>query len=357
MGTGDTPTPHTNPWSRRGFLGLSACAAASAISIAGPFTGVAEAQAEAPADSPVRDHRGNRLPVGKIGIQLYSVRSDPAPFAEKLPTLAALGFKEIEFAGYGVGNPSDADIRTIRQILDDNGLRAVGSHIGFGTLWGDLTRQLDIAEMLGMKHIGTADAPTGSRYRTDWRAAADRYNAVGGAARSRGLKFYQHNHDGEYHFLLDAGPLDDAGRPTRSSGVRGLEYFFDLTEPDLVHFEMDIFWAYQAQVRFKTYVDERGSSRTDVFDPIRTLGRRQERFPLFHVKDGVLNAEGTSLSMTEFGVPGGYVPFERFFKSLRSLDRHHYIWEQDNAGSTPPEQGGVYGAAGRSYDNMKALRF
>ncbi|MGI5214452.1 sugar phosphate isomerase/epimerase family protein [Plantactinospora sp. CA-290183] len=353
MGTDATPTATTDAWSRRGFLGLSACAAASAISLSGPFTGVAQA-AEGGA---VRDARGTRLPVGRIGIQLYSVRTDPAPFAEKLPLLAGLGFKEIEFAGYGNGTPTDADILAIRKILDDNGLKAVGSHVGFDALFGDLTRQLDIAQMLGMKHIGTANAPTGSRYRADWRIAADRYNAVGGAAKARGLKFYQHNHDGEYNFLLDTGPLDAGGKPTRSTGQRGLEYFFGLTQPDLVYFEMDIYWAYQAQVRFKSYLDEYGVTRRDTFDPIRTISKQQERFPLFHVKDGVLNAEGTSLTMTEYGVPGGYVPFEQFFASLTSTDAHHYIWEQDNAGTTPPEQGGVYGAAERSYDNMRATRF
>jgi sugar phosphate isomerase/epimerase len=355
MGIDATPTPaaRTDAWSRRGFLGLSACAAASAISLTGPFTGVAQA-----ADGgPVHDSRGRRLPVGRIGIQLYSVRTDPKPFAEKLPILAELGFKEIEFAGYGSTAPSDADIRAIRRILDDNGLKAVGSHVNFNTLFSDLTRQLDIAEMLGMKYIGTANAPTGSRYQADWRIAADQYNAVGGAAKARGLKFYQHNHDGEYNFLLDTGPLDENGRPTRSTGQRGLEYFFKLTDPELVYFEMDIYWAYQAQVRFKTYLDEHGVTRRDNFDPIRTISRQQERFPLFHVKDGVLNDEGTSLIMTEYGVPGGYVPFEAFFASLRSIGYHHYIWEHDNAGDTPPEQGGVYGAAKRSYDNMRATRF
>lgn len=338
--------------SRRGLLGLSACAAATAISISGPFTEAATASGTA-----VWDHRGNRLPVGRIGIQLYSIRTDPAPFAEKLPRLAALGFKEIEFAGYGVSAPTDADIKAIRQILDDNGLTAVGSHVGFATLYSDLTRQLDIAEMLGMKHVGTANAPTSSRYTVDWRAAADQYNAVGGAAKGRGLRFYQHNHAGEYDFLLDAGPLDANGRPTASSGQRGLEYFFGLVEPDLVYFEMDIYWAYQAQVLYKTYTDASGATRTDIFDPIRTIKHQQERFPLFHVKDGVLNAEGTSLTITEFGVPNGYVPFEDFFDSLRNLNYHHYIWEQDNAGATPPEQGGVWGATERSYNNMRALRF
>ncbi|MEO3748029.1 sugar phosphate isomerase/epimerase [Plantactinospora sp. B5E13] len=352
MASETSSVPHSRGLSRRGVLGLSACAAATAISVAGPFTGMAQAAH----GGPVHDARGRRLPVGWIGIQLYSIRTDPAPFAEKLPKLAQLGFKEIEFAGYGTVT-SDADILAIRKILDDNGLTAVGSHVGFNTLWGDLTRQLDIAEMLGMRYIGTADAPTGSRYAPDWRVAADRYNAVGGAAKARGLKFYQHNHDGEYNFLLDAGPVDANGRPTRSSGQRGLEYFFTLTDPELVWFEMDIYWAYQAQVRFTSYVDEGGATRRDVFDPIRTIGRQQERFPLFHVKDGYLNAEGTSLVMTNFGIPNGYIPFERFFGSLRSIDRHHYIWENDNAGNTPPEEGGVWGGTESSYDNMRALRF
>jgi sugar phosphate isomerase/epimerase len=352
MASQSVPVPDAAGWSRRGILGLSACAAAGAISIAGPFSGMARA-AEG---GEVRDSRGTRLPVGKIGIQLYSIRTDPAPFAEKLPKLAALGFKEIEFAGYGT-TTSDADILAIRKILDDNGLKAVGSHVGFGTFQSDLTRQLDIAEMLGMKFVGTADAPTGSRYKADWRAAADRYNAVGGAAKARGLRFYQHNHDGEYNFLLDAGPLDANGKPTRSTGQRGLEYFFGLTDPELVYFEMDIFWAYQAQVRFKTYIDEIGATRRDVLDPIKTIAKQQARFPLFHVKDGVLNAAGTSLDMTEFGVPNGYIPFESFFASLTAIDEHHYIWENDNAGNTPPEQGGVWGNTERSYDNMKALRF
>jgi sugar phosphate isomerase/epimerase len=351
MGTAAASTD--GAWSRRGFLGLSACAAASAISISGPFTGIAQAHD----GGDVRDHRGTRLPVGKIGIQLYSVRSDPAPFADKLPKLAALGFKEIEFAGYGAATPTDADVLQIRKILDDNGLQAIGSHVGFSSLYNDLTRQLDIAEMLGMKHVGTANAPAGSRYKSDWRAAADQYNAVGGAARARGLTFYQHNHAGEYNFLLDAGPLDNAGKPTRSTGQRGLEYFFTLAEPDLVHFEMDIYWAYQAQVLYKTYTDAAGATHQKVFDPIRTISRQQERFPLFHVKDGVLNADGSSLIITEFGVPGGYVPFEDFFASLKSLDSHHYIWEQDNAGETPAEQGGVWGATQRSYTNMRAQRF
>jgi hypothetical protein len=51
------------------------------------------------------------------------------------------------------------------------------------------------------------------------------------------------------------------GRPTRSSGIRKLEYFFGLADPELVWFEMDICWAYVAQFRWHTYTDPDGVVR------------------------------------------------------------------------------------------------
>ena len=68
--------------------------------------------------------------------------------------------------------------------------------------------------------MGTGGDPTGSSYRADWDVAADKWNALGEIARREGVKLYTHNHDRAYGFLLDGGPLDDQGRPTRSSGIR-----------------------------------------------------------------------------------------------------------------------------------------
>ncbi|MEV5822378.1 hypothetical protein AB0L22_24760 [Micromonospora haikouensis] len=78
-------------------------------------------------------------------------------------------------------------------------------------------------------HIGTGSDPTNSNYKADWDAAAERWNILGEMAASRGLKLYTPNHDAACNFLLDSGPLDDLGRPTRSSGIRKLEYFFAQT--------------------------------------------------------------------------------------------------------------------------------
>ena len=66
-----------------------------------------------------------------------------------------------------------------------------------------------------MGHIGTGNDPTGSAFVADWEAAAERWNFFGERATSHGLKLYTHNHDVAYSFLLDSGPLDALGRPTR----------------------------------------------------------------------------------------------------------------------------------------------
>ncbi len=102
-----------------------------------------------------------------------------------------------------------------------------------------------------------------------------------------GLKLYTHNHDIAYSHLLDTGPVDALGRPTRSSGVRRLEWFMNNTDSRYVFLEMDIFWAHVAQYKHHSYTAADGTVVTDVFDPLGTVNSYGPmRYPLFHAKDG-----------------------------------------------------------------------
>ena len=65
---------------------------------------------------------------------------------------------------------------------------------------------MDTAQTLGQQYIGTGGDPTGSNFKADWDAAAERWNLLGERAAARGLKLYTHNHDAAYGFLLDSGP-------------------------------------------------------------------------------------------------------------------------------------------------------
>lgn len=305
------------------------------------------------------------IPSRNRGIILYSVRDRisaapdnsgvPYGFERVLARLAEIGYKEIEFAGYNQHTSilgRQITPAEIRKILDDNGLVANGTHTSINP--ATFEQQMDIAEELGMRNIGTGSDPTNSSYTADWDAAADVWNDLGRAARKRGLRLYTHNHDAAYSFLLDAGPLDANGKPTRSSGTRRLEYFFEKTDPRYVFFEMDVFWAYVARFKHQTYTDRRGNQQTDLFDPILTVAPRTTRFPLFHAKDGNKNAAvGNGYDMVPLGT--GDINFQQFFQTIGEQDFHHANWEQDSAPGGAANPGQSLSFADVSYTNMSEL--
>jgi sugar phosphate isomerase/epimerase len=346
--------------SRRRVLAASAGAAA-ALGAAG----LPVLQTDKPAIGDTKLRAEPLIPAQNRGIILYSVRDRisaapddsgvPYGFERVLARLAELGYSEIEFAGY---NQSTAILgrqitpAEIRKILDDNGLVANGTHTQINA--ATFEQQMDIAETLGMRNIGTGSDPTSSAYQSDWDAAADLWNHLGAQAKARGLRLYTHNHDSAYNFLLDSGPLDAQGRPTASSGIRKLEYFMARTEPQNVFFEMDIYWAYVAQYKHRTYTSSAGRTKTDIFDPILTVANRPRRFPLFHAKDGDKDTtQANGYVMTPLGE--GDINFQQFFQTIGLPEFHHANWEMDTApgGTANPGQSLAY--ADLSYDNMAAL--
>jgi len=350
--------------SRRRFLSASAGAAASAAAIS-------LIPAGASADTDDKLGRGGEPTVlpSHRGIILYTVRDvvgrapDPTTglgggFRYVFEQLSQMGYQQVEFAGYTQSTSilgRQITPAEIRQLLDDNGLVANGSHITFDFTNPDSFKaQLDIAETLGMAHLGTPAIPTSSRYKSDWAKAADNFNSFGELAKARGIKLYQHNHHAEYQFLLDAGPLDANGNPTASSGLRGLEYFFTKTEPNLVWFEMDIYWGYVARHRYQTFTDARGNVRTDLFDPIRTVECHTNRFPLFHVKDGVPADVADGYTMVPAGT--GVIPLKQLLDAIGKAGFRHPNYEQDNApgGTAAPNQSLEFSQT--SYTNIAGWR-
>ncbi|MFJ4578754.1 sugar phosphate isomerase/epimerase family protein [Streptomyces echinatus] len=361
---------------RRRFL--STCTAVAAGAIAAPAFGASPVQA---APRPGGEHgKGQVLvPADKRGIILYTVRdavgrdpqstSLPSGFREVFEQLARFGYQQVEFAGYGqhANAPGGANLESVegakqlRRWLDDYGLRAQGNHGFIPGSWplsstdlDTFKKHLEIANILGMAHVGTGGDPTGSAYKADWDVAADKWHALGELARRAGLKLYTHNHDAAYGFLLDGGPLDAQSRPTRSSGIRKLEYFLSITDPKLVWLEMDIFWAHVAQYKFRTYTAHDGSTQTNIFDPAGLVTRHDKRYPLFHAKDGVVNAtNGMGYDMVPFGT--GVIDYRTFFSRVGHRNYHNPMVEQDNApSSTNPGQSLEHAAIG--YRNLAALR-
>ena len=138
------------------------------------------------------------------------------------------------------------------------------------------TPQCEIANILGIRPHRHGQRPDRQRLRRRLGSSRPSGGTSSASARaSHGLKLYTHNHDIAYSFLLDSGPLDALGRPTRSSGIRRLEYFLANTDPSYVYLEMDIYWAHVAQYKHRTYTAPDGTVVADIFDPLASSRRRR----------------------------------------------------------------------------------
>jgi sugar phosphate isomerase/epimerase len=333
-------------FSRRGFLGVAA----------GAGIGVASASTLGAFASPANAAMGvlaPNTPRPGLGLQLYSVRNmvSSLGFAAVFEELARIGFKEVEFAGYT--SPASPGITTaqLKQLLDDNGLKAVGSHIGLNNLLNAGTREMEFARAveLGMPHIGTASNFPGSTT-AEVAEGADRFNEAGQVAVEQfgGLKIYQHNHADEFRFTTD--------QPT----VRRYDVFLAETDPRYVWLELDILWAFGGARKYAQPGGQYGLPLENGgwgFDPASYVVANPGRFPLFHVKDGTPRepaTAGNSYFDVEFGA--GVLPFRTFFDTVGANNYHHPLWEQDSAPSTPAAAGGAFGAAMRSYNNMHHVR-
>ncbi|MFJ4364529.1 sugar phosphate isomerase/epimerase family protein [Streptomyces chartreusis] len=334
----------THRLSRRGMLGVAAGATAAAL------VGAATTPATAATAPAAASHGGGRgrpvLPPGRLGIQLYSLRDKVSTlgFAPVFAELEKYGYDEVEFAGYTQGSAGPITLAQLKRLARNHGLNPIGSHVGYYsddpnayTFAQNLTKVLDDAQALGLKHIGTASGPFRYGSTVDaWKRAAEEFNSYGAAARARGMKFYQHNHSEEFSFATD------------NPKVRLYDVLLAETDPDLVFLEMDIYWAYSGQFRFSKRPD--GSPAP--FEPLNYVLKQPHRYPLFHVKDGVSDPSDTyGYRMVDVG--DGDIDYKKFISAVTRLrgrhTDHHWQAEHDN----PAES---FTFARRSSEHLHSLR-
>jgi sugar phosphate isomerase/epimerase len=289
------------------------------------------------------------VPAGRLGIQLFTVRDaisrrdmsviDPLTgeplrggFRGVFEVLAEARIREIEFAGYGQGANGPITVAEIRALLDAYELKGIGTHIGYTQFLNNIEQVLDDAETLGLPHVGTANSPGAVHGETTegYKRAAEDFNNFGAAAAARGMRFYQHNHSGE--FAID---------PT--TGIRLYDTILAETDPALVFFELDIFWAYVGQSRFPG------------FDPLQLVVDQPRRFPLYHVKDGVMDG-GPSFGWTMTDVGDGQIDFQTFFTVAPNKGYRSYLIERDTAPGGAADPGRSFRTAQRSADYLLGLR-
>lgn len=282
--------------SRRQFVGAAA-ASVGAASL-GPLASVSSG--------------AERLvPRSRIAIQLFSLRTAAErDLPGTLAFLAETGYRLVEVAGLYGRTPQQ-----FRQLLDANGLRAIGGHQLVGPALvafagaREVEDALDEAQALGQRYVGTAGItmPFGLVEGAGEPQTADRYrelaelaNSWGQQAAARGMRVYLHMHFWE--FWRDLGTGESFAR-----------ILLDRTDPNLVWFEPDLFWMVFGGI-----------------DPRPWIRRYQDRFMGFRVKDGHPDPSGGYFEPGFRDLARGSINFRRLFRAVEHKRRHFYIVERDD---------------------------
>ena len=223
------------------------------------------------------------------GLQLYTVRALlERDYEGTLARIAGLGYREVEFAGL---YPSASPRQTLA-MLKRHGLAAPSGHASYEELSADPAAALANANELGQQFIVCPSIDEGQRRNLDdWKRIAQAFNRIGEQARRAGLAFAYHNHDFEFQPLGDQIPYD---------------VLLAETDPSLVRFEIDLYWATSAGR-----------------DPLAYFQRYPKRFPLVHLKDMAADR-----SITEVG--RGMIDFRRILAEAERAGMIHCFVEHDD---------------------------
>jgi sugar phosphate isomerase/epimerase len=303
------PNSHLN---RRQLLGAAAAVGAGSTLAASPASASAGAG------------RGiHRVPRDKISVQLYTLRNQLAIDLEaSLDELAEIGYTRVEHAGF-VGRTA----AQFRAALDAAGLRATSGHVGIpqpfdASAW---QQSLEDAAIVGnhfIVHPYFGGDATGQPIRDGavYRAFAKDLNKAGKLARRAGLDFGYHNHHNEF-------TRQDGGSRT------GYDILTSQTDPDLVHLEVDLFWAFRG-----------------AHDPVDLIHQHRGRIKQVHVKD-----LDTAASFADPGA--GLIDFGRIFQHSAEAGLIEYIVERDDAGSPPRTPADALITAQNGFRFLDGLRF
>jgi sugar phosphate isomerase/epimerase len=190
-----------------------------------------------------------------VGLQLYSVRTLlPTDYAGTLKQLSAIGYKEVEAAGF-----FNMPVEQVKAAMQAAGLRCVSAHYGLPLLRQHLDEILPFCKSLGTGFV-TCSSPMhqkegvkGPLSMDDWRWSADQFNQIAAKVEAAGMRFAYHNHYEEFHAI---------------DGVLPYDVLIKNTDPAKVNFELDCGWVIVGGQ-----------------DPVHYLKEIPRRIVMLHIKD------------------------------------------------------------------------
>jgi sugar phosphate isomerase/epimerase len=253
-----------------------------------------------------------------LGLQLYSVRDLlPKDYEGTLRQLSAIGYREVEAAGFFGRSASD-----VKQAMEQAGLHCVSAHYSYADLAPHLDEVIQFGKTLGLEYIvcSSAGLPEGSPEKSanaratreamtldDWRWNAEQFNRMGERVNAAGIKFGYHNHTAEFRAL---------------NGVVIYDELLRLTDPAKVTMEMDCGWVIVGGK-----------------NPMDYLRRYPTRISMLHVKDFKLSgAPGSDMEPPPSAELGrGSIDYRPIFAATKKAHIKHAFIEQEQYDMPPME--------------------
>lgn len=244
-----------------------------------------------------------------LGVQLYTLRRAMAVNPSRtLARVAAIGYREVEFAGYFGVAPA-----ALRGLLAAHGLTAPAAHVDAldPAAW---RAALAAAGVLGHRYLVLPWVPPERRRSlADIRGLAAACNRAGAEARAAGLRFAYHNQE------YDLAPLE---------GRIPYDVLLGETDPALVELEIDVYWMIKGG-----------------HDPLAYFARWPGRIPALHLKD---SAGPPAHRQADVGA--GRIDFRAILAQRDRAGTRHFFVEHD-------EPADAFASIGASYAHLQRLEW
>lgn len=237
----------------------------------------------------------------KMSVQLYSVRDligNPELYAQNheqvLKAIADMGYTGVEAANYSDGLLYGVTPEEFKADIEAAGMEVLSSHISRQLTeeqlaTGDLTEALawwDTAiaahKAAGMKYIVCPYMSVPATLE-DLKTYCEYYNEIGRRCKAAGMEFGYHNHAHEFQ---------------KVEGEVMMDYLLANTDPELVFFQMDVYWVVYGHA-----------------SPVEYFNKYPGRCKVLHIKDS-----------KEIG-QSGMVGFDAIFNNAQTAGMKDYIVE------------------------------
>jgi sugar phosphate isomerase/epimerase len=245
-----------------------------------------------------------------IGLQLYTLRDEiKNGLPQLIEKIAQMGYTQLETFGYEAnGSFFGQTVKAFGKLLKSNDLATPSGHVYLpdyletnnADIW---KKACDNAAELGQEYIVLPWLD--EKYRPNsaegYAKVAAMLNEMGKISKAAGLKFAYHNHEFEFKY-------NEAAKTSL------YQVMLEQTNPELVLFEMDIFWVVAAGA-----------------DPVTMFLQHPGRYTLWHVKD----MNPTTRQNADVGT--GSIDFKNVFAHKKDSGMQYFFIEQENYDVSPLE--------------------